>query len=422
MYLSKEDIFWKEREQNLRRNDLRRLFNQLQTQRKRAPQSELRRKPLMAGGELPQEIQCKVMNVDVTITHELQHGAFSEGVYKAHTNRLPPRDVALKRVGTSRGAQTAYRNEKRFLEQLNNDEIDGIIGHRNIIQLLGFDDNNRLCFPPASSSFLVLQYANRGDLFDLDPVQDTPNMRWEYAKQIVGAIAYAHSRGVAHGDIKLENILRHRRTYEDGRVDDIIWVTDWGGATDQETEERVLGTIGYISVNMCLKVYSRSGFNNSRLYNLDRWNEEKNNMKQSYCPKKEDIFTLANTLWILLVCAKYILHPESRNFWARVDKIRNDALGLGFIQVCNQTCPEMVFTTTPERKKRIRRCLKRCFLEDETTRLDIHQVNSILFDVPTPQNSTNTSRKRKKEEQRSDGGAKRTNIGLRIRAPTNNNM
>lgn len=407
MYLSKENIFWKERQQKMRRNDLRRLFNQLQTQRKRAPQSRLRQKPLMAGGKLPQQIQCKVKNfkqepVDVTITDELQHGAFSQGIYKAHTKK--GREVALKRVDSSRNQQTAYENEKRILLQIRKWGT-----HPNIIQLLGYDDDNRNCWP-RSSSFLVLQYANKGDLLDLDRVKDTPDMRWNYAKQIVAAIAYAHSKGLAHGDIKMENILRH---------DDTIWVTDWGHATTNERSTRIRGSIGYISVNMSLKVYSRKGFNESirqgLLYDLDRWDiEQETNMQESYNPKKEDIFTLANTLWLLLVCENYILHQLENSFWPRVDKMRS----LNFIKVFQQTCPEFLFTTDSDKKNRIKKCFERCFLEDETKRLNIHQVNSILFDVTNPTQNSNASRKRKKEKEASEG-AKRPNIHtLKIRVPT----
>ena len=169
---------------------------------------------------------------------------------------------------------------------------------------------------------------------------------------------------------------------------------------------------------MNLKVYSQNGFNNNLLYDIDRWNSEKDtNMQQSYCPKKEDIFTLANTLWLLLVCENYILHPERSNFWGRVNKIRSGT-PLDFIQVFQQTCPEFVFTTDPERKKRIQRCLKRCFLEDETKRLDIHQVNYIMFDVDRPTQHSNASRKRKKEEQSADGAKRPNTHGLRIRVPT----
>ena len=400
MYLTKEDIFCTEKGEKVRRNDLRRLFNKLQVQRKDAPQSKLRRKPLMAGGKLPKAIQCKIKNVNITITHELQSGAYSEGVYKAHIDENK-KEIALKRVGNNRIAQNAYQTEKRMLESLK---------HPNIIKMLGFEDNNRQCF--LSSSLLVLKYANKGDLFDLDRT-DTADMRWKYAKQIVAAIAHAHSNGIAHGDIKLENILRHN---------DTIWVTDWGSATHEETSSTTRGTIGYTSVNMILKVYSHNALDKNLLYNLDRWKSEKEtNMHHSYSPKKEDVFALACTLFALLVCRNFVLHPETESFWGKVDMIRSGK-PLDFIQVFQKACPEFVFTIDRDKRKRIRDCLKRSLLEDETKRLDIHGVNSILFDVPRPDKS-NASRKRKKEEEKSDGGFKRpNNVGLRIRAPTNNNM
>ena len=402
MYLSKEDICWTEREQKLRRNDLRRLFNRLQTQRERAPQSKFRQKPLMAAGKLPQAIKCKVKNlrqqpVDVTITDELQSGMFSQGVYKAHTKS--DHKVVLKRVGLNKTHQKAYMNEKHILLQMGT--------HPNIIKLLGYDDMNS-CWPSLSSSILVLQYAENGDLLNLNH-NHTPKKRWNYAKQIVAAIAYAHSKGISHGDIKLDNILRHK---------DTIWVADWGHATDKERSNKVKGSLGYTSINMNLKAYSQNQLNNGKLYNIDRWNSEKNTkMHQFYSPKKEDIFTLACTLWFLLICQKFILHPENQNFWDIVDKIRGGTTK----DVFKQTCRESVFTDDSERKERIERCLERCFLEDETKRLNIHQVNFILFDVPNPEHSK-ASRKRMNKEQRLDGAKRLPNHGLTIRIPTKNNI
>mmetsp|Transcript_7962 Transcript_7962/g.7456 ORF Transcript_7962/g.7456 Transcript_7962/m.7456 type:complete len:115 (-) Transcript_7962:387-731(-) len=56
--------------------------------------------------------------------------------------------------------------------------------------------------------FTVLEYAPNGDLFDFVRLGNlTQNDSMKIFEQILDGLEYLHSRGIAHRDIKLENIL-----------------------------------------------------------------------------------------------------------------------------------------------------------------------------------------------------------------------
>lgn len=94
--------------------------------------------------------------------------------------------------------------------------------HENIVEV--FDvveiDENRVS--------IVMKLAKNGDL--LDYINSRPLMSEDEArrifKQIVAAIEYAHLKGVAHRDLKLDNILLDN---ENGRLKALV--ADWGFAT-----------------------------------------------------------------------------------------------------------------------------------------------------------------------------------------------
>lgn len=78
--------------------------------------------------------------------------------------------------------------------------------HPLIIRLIDVCDLPRA--PSGTLQVLVLEYVDGGDLFTAleegeFPLERTPDI----AFQLVDALEYIHSRGIVHGDIKLENVL-----------------------------------------------------------------------------------------------------------------------------------------------------------------------------------------------------------------------
>lgn len=81
-------------------------------------------------------------------------------------------------------------------------EIQSQLLHPNILRLFGyFYDDDRI--------YLILEYAAKGELFDLlveKQYFDIPTAA-RYMKQLASAIHYCHTKNVIHRDIKPENIL-----------------------------------------------------------------------------------------------------------------------------------------------------------------------------------------------------------------------
>ncbi|KAK0422208.1 hypothetical protein QR680_007433 [Steinernema hermaphroditum] len=90
-----------------------------------------------------------------------------------------------------------------MIEQLRREvTIQYQLRHTNILRLYGyFHDKIRL--------YIVLEYAGRGNLFDLmKKLKKFDSKRSAfYINQVVSALQYCHENGVFHRDLKLENLL-----------------------------------------------------------------------------------------------------------------------------------------------------------------------------------------------------------------------
>ena len=83
------------------------------------------------------------------------------------------------------------------------------IDHPNIMKLYEFFEDNENCY-------MVSEFCDQGDLLQkLDKLNYMNEIVAKFLmEQIFNAIAYLHSRGVIHGDIKLENVMLYTTTKE----------------------------------------------------------------------------------------------------------------------------------------------------------------------------------------------------------------
>jgi serine/threonine protein kinase len=111
--------------------------------------------------------------------------------------------------------------------------------HPHIVRILDFDVENNI-------PFLVMEFASHGSLRQRHPVSVPVPLATvvSYAKQVSGALQYAHDRGVIHRDVKPENMLLGER--------DEVLLTDFGIAIGiQENDTQVIyniaGTLPYMA-------------------------------------------------------------------------------------------------------------------------------------------------------------------------------
>jgi len=86
------------------------------------------------------------------------------------------------------------------------------LGHPNIMKLYEFFEDNENCY-------MVSEFCDQGDLLHkLDKLNYMNEIVVKFLmEQILNAIAYLHSKGVIHGDIKLENVMLYTTTKEEIR-------------------------------------------------------------------------------------------------------------------------------------------------------------------------------------------------------------
>lgn len=95
-----------------------------------------------------------------------------------------------------------YKNESRFAS----------LQHPNVIRNLFFEDQRKSYFEGAEThiSYIVTEYTSHGDFFTFLSTyskQVNEKLARTYFRQLVEGIDFLHKNGVAHMDIKLENLL-----------------------------------------------------------------------------------------------------------------------------------------------------------------------------------------------------------------------
>ena len=99
---------------------------------------------------------------------------------------------------------------------LSNKKMDMILNEKSILQKLNnpFIVKLNYHFQDPLSFYLVLEYVNGGDLYNLlhnnKNFLDNLNILKYYFNQLIAGIDYLHKNNIIHGDIKLENILLNK--------------------------------------------------------------------------------------------------------------------------------------------------------------------------------------------------------------------
>jgi len=161
-------------------------------------------------------------------------------------------EIAVKSLHKKHCGNENSRNE--FYREA---QLTAMLDHPAIIPIHGIygDDNNGMHLAMKLINGYTLKdylenikktYEQKG-VHHFDEKRSLRN-RIDIFLRVCDAIDYAHSRGVIHCDLKLENIMigKHRETY----------VTDWGIAhylKDAKHLEKVNGTPGYIAPEMLIE-------------------------------------------------------------------------------------------------------------------------------------------------------------------------
>ncbi|MBI4566315.1 MAG: SUMF1/EgtB/PvdO family nonheme iron enzyme [Planctomycetes bacterium] len=132
---------------------------------------------------------------EYVLVTRLGQGGFGE-VWKAEHAQLPDKFVAIK-VPTSPDSMALILNEAVFQHQLE---------HPNIVRTIGLNTEHD---PP----YFIMEFVEGRNLREFMATEGIlpPPYAIDVAVQVLEALAYAHSRGVIHKDIKPENILVERR-------------------------------------------------------------------------------------------------------------------------------------------------------------------------------------------------------------------
>lgn len=148
-------------------------------------------------------------------------------VYRAE-DAILGRKVALKTLHTRYAEETVFR--RRFKQEA---RAMASLDHENIVKVYDIAQDG-------DAPFIVAEYVKGYDVGDLLKRSSTLNEQFarRIAEQLLGALAYAHQRGIIHRDIKPSNILMN--------TNGVVKVADFGIARIVEDDNADAGEPGEI--------------------------------------------------------------------------------------------------------------------------------------------------------------------------------
>mmetsp|Transcript_103700 Transcript_103700/g.274168 ORF Transcript_103700/g.274168 Transcript_103700/m.274168 type:complete len:618 (-) Transcript_103700:395-2248(-) len=154
-------------------------------------------------------------DVNINARFNLDKLTLGEGgygkVFVARDKECDGRVVAVKKVTKTGKADTndSLHNEIRLMKELD---------HPNICKLLGTFEQGR-------DMFFIMELCDGGELFDriIEHGHIDEDLTCDVVGQVSSALAYAHGRGVAHRDVKPENIVFCSKDPKDTTVKLIDW-------------------------------------------------------------------------------------------------------------------------------------------------------------------------------------------------------
>jgi serine/threonine protein kinase len=159
------------------------------------------------------------------------------------------------------------------IRKMFNNEVAALsrFDHRNILKLIDYSSDEHVLSPKntvSDISYLVLEYAENGTMIDY--ISKTGSFSEATARyffhQLISAVRYINKKGLAHRDIKAENIMF------DSEFN--LKLGDFGFATDRNTSNKAQGTLNYMAPEL--------------IANLQ------------YNPKQVDLFASAVILFIMV--------------------------------------------------------------------------------------------------------------------------
>lgn len=159
---------------------------------------------------MPERVNAEVSKRYIIDQREIGTGGYGK-VYVAQDREMPDRMVAIKRV-------VVFDEDKKKVFQ---QEIDIMkeLDHPNICKLLETYEQGRFMF-------FVMEWCEGGEVFDriMEHGQIEQQETALLVKQVASALQYAHNRGIAHRDMKPENICFCSQDTDNNQIK----VIDWG--------------------------------------------------------------------------------------------------------------------------------------------------------------------------------------------------
>jgi len=159
---------------------------------------------------LPERVNAQIAKRYIIDNNEIGSGGYGK-VFLARDREMNQRTVAIKKVIVfDEQKRCAFKKEVAIMKELD---------HPNICRLLETYEQGRFMF-------FVMEYCQGGEVFDriMDRGMIDEETTAGIVKQAASALKYAHNRGIAHRDMKPENIC----FCTDDVNDDQVKVIDWG--------------------------------------------------------------------------------------------------------------------------------------------------------------------------------------------------